>query len=194
MEFQFNKDITYFAKTNFRGTDQIFGIKRRDRRQHMYLLGKSGTGKSVTLENMIIQNIHQGEGVCVVDPHGELVEKILETIPPERIKDVIYFNPADTDFNIGFNVLQLDDPRYKHLVASGLMGIFTKIWANAWSSRMEYILNNNSGANSIDCHQNKMVMSKKVCYYFYVLLSKKTSKHKCLFLFFCLPTGTNSGS
>ncbi len=142
MDFPFNKDITYFAKTNFRGTDQIFGIKRKDRRQHMYLLGKSGTGKSVTLENMIIQNIHQGEGVCVVDPHGELVEKILETIPPERAKDVIYFNPADTDHNIGFNVLQLDDPRYKHLVASGLMGIFTKIWANAWSSRMEYILNN----------------------------------------------------
>lgn len=142
MEFPFNKDITYFARTNFRGTDQIFGIKRKDRRQHMYVLGKSGTGKSVMLENMIIQNIHQGEGVCVVDPHGELVEKILETIPPERVKDVIYFNPSDTDHNIGFNVLQLDDPRYKHLVASGLMGIFTKIWANAWSSRMEYILNN----------------------------------------------------
>lgn len=142
MDFPFNKDITYFAKTNFRGTDQIFGIKRKDRRQHMYVLGKSGTGKSVMLENMIIQNIHQGEGVCVVDPHGELVEKILETIPKERINDVVYFNPADTDYNIGFNVLQLDDPRYKHLVASGLMGIFTKIWANAWSSRMEYILNN----------------------------------------------------
>jgi hypothetical protein len=142
MDFPFNKDITYFAKTNFRGTDQIFGIKRKDRRQHMYVLGKSGTGKSVLLENMIIQNIHQGEGVCVVDPHGELVEKILETIPRERINDVVYFNPADTDHNIGFNVLQLDDPRYKHLVASGLMGIFTKIWANAWSSRMEYILNN----------------------------------------------------
>ena len=142
MDLPFNKDITYFARTNFRGTDQIFGIKRKDRRQHMYVLGKSGTGKSVMLENMIIQNIRQGEGVCVVDPHGELVEKILESIPPERANDVIYFNPADTDFNIGFNVLQLDDPKYKHLVASGLMGIFTKIWANAWSSRMEYILNN----------------------------------------------------
>ena len=142
MDFPFNKDITYFAKTNFRGADQIFGIKRKDRRQHVYLLGKSGSGKSVVLENMIIQNINQGEGVCVVDPHGELVEKILETIPRERAQDVVYFNPADTENNIGFNVLQLDDPRYKHLVASGLMGIFTKIWANAWSSRMEYILNN----------------------------------------------------
>ena len=137
-----NRDITYFAKTNFRSTNNVFGIKRRDRRQHMYILGKSGTGKSVLLSNLIVQNIENGEGVCVVDPHGELVEEILNLIPEHRAKDVIYFNPADTDFHIGFNVIALDDPKYKHLVASGLMGIFTKIWANAWSSRMEYILNN----------------------------------------------------
>lgn len=137
-----NRDITYFARTNFRSTNDIFGIKRKDRRQHMYVLGKSGTGKSVLLSNLIIQNIQNGEGVCVVDPHGELVEDILHLIPEHRAKDVIYFNPADPDFHIGFNVMQLEDPKYKHLVASGLMGIFTKIWANAWSSRMEYILNN----------------------------------------------------
>ncbi len=137
-----NRDITYFAKTNFRSSNEIFGIRRKDRRQHMYVLGKSGTGKSVLLSNLIVQNIQNGEGVCVVDPHGELVEEILHLIPDNRVKDVIYFNPADTDFHIGFNVLQIDDPKYKHLVASGLMGIFTKIWANAWSSRMEYILNN----------------------------------------------------
>ncbi len=141
-EFPLNKDLTYMAKTNFRGQDQIFGIKRKDRRQHMYVLGKSGTGKSVLLSNMIIQNIRNGEGVCVVDPHGELVEEILHSVPPERANDVVYFNPADTDYPVGFNVFDLDDPKYKHLVASGLMGIFTKIWANAWSSRMEYILNN----------------------------------------------------
>ncbi len=141
-EIPHNRDITYFAKTNFRNSDEVFGIKRKDRRQHMYILGKSGTGKSVLLSNLIVQNIQNGEGVCVVDPHGELVEEILHLIPENRTKDVIYFNPADTDFHIGFNVIQLDDPKYKHLVASGLMGIFTKIWANAWSSRMEYILNN----------------------------------------------------
>ena len=141
-EIPHNRDITYFAKTNFRNSNEIFGIKRKDRRQHMYVLGKSGTGKSVLLSNLIVQNIQNGEGVCVVDPHGELVEEILHLIPDNRVKDVIYFNPADTDFHIGFNVLQIDDPKYKHLVASGLMGIFTKIWANAWSSRMEYILNN----------------------------------------------------
>ena len=138
----YNKDITYFGKTNFRNHAQVFGIKRKDRRQHMYVLGKSGTGKSVLLSNLIAQNIQNGDGLCVVDPHGELVEEVLELIPPHREQDVIYFNPADADFHIGFNVIQLDDPKYKHLVASGLMGIFTKIWANAWSSRMEYILNN----------------------------------------------------
>ena len=138
----YNKEITYFGKTNFRNTAQVFGIKRKDRRQHMYVLGKSGTGKSVLLSNLIIQNIQNGDGVCVVDPHGELVEEIIALIPDNRIEDVIYFNPADTDYHIGFNVLQIDDPKYKHLVASGLMGIFTKIWANAWSARMEYILNN----------------------------------------------------
>ena len=142
LEDKSNKDVAYFGKTNFRNSEHVFGIKRKDRRQHMYVLGKSGTGKSVLLSNLIIQNIQNGEGVCVVDPHGELVEEILHLIPDYRVKDVIYFNPADTDFHIGFNVIQLDDPKYKHLVASGLMGIFTKIWANAWSSRMEYILNN----------------------------------------------------
>ena len=141
-EIPHNRDITYFGKTNFRSSNTVFGIKRKDRRQHMYVLGKSGTGKSVLLSNLIVQNIINGEGVCVVDPHGETVEEILHLIPEHRAKDVIYFNPADTDFHIGFNVIQLDDPKYKHLVASGLMGIFTKIWANAWSSRMEYILNN----------------------------------------------------
>ena len=138
----FNKEITYLGITTYRDKNNLFGIKRKDRRQHVYLLGKSGTGKSVLMFNMIIQNIQNGEGVCLVDPHGENVEAILSAIPKNRMKDVIYFNPADTDYHIGFNVLELIDPQYKHLVASGLMGIFTKIWANAWSARMEYILNN----------------------------------------------------
>ncbi len=141
-EIPINKEVTYFAKTDFRNSNTVFGIKRKDRRQHMYVLGKSGTGKSVLLSNLIIQNIKNGEGVCVVDPHGELVEEILNFIPEERAKDVVYFNPADRDHHIGFNVIQINDPKHKHLVASGLMGIFTKIWANAWSARMEYILNN----------------------------------------------------
>ena len=141
-EIPINKDVTYLGLTTFRDKNQLFGIKRKDRRQHVYVLGKSGTGKSVLMFNMIFQNIKNGEGICVVDPHGELVEAVLSAIPPHRMKDVVYFNPADADYHIGFNVLELIDPQYKHLVASGLMGIFTKIWANAWSARMEYILNN----------------------------------------------------
>ena len=141
-EIPINRDVTYLGLTTYRDKNQLFGIKRKDRRQHVYLLGKSGTGKSVLMFNMIIQNIQNGEGVCMVDPHGENVEAVLSAIPRHRMKDVIYFNPADTEYHIGFNVLELIDPQYKHLVASGLMGIFTKIWANAWSARMEYILNN----------------------------------------------------
>jgi len=137
-----NKDVVYFGRVNFRNQNRLFGIKRKDRRQHMYVIGKSGTGKTTLIHNMIVQDIANGEGVCVVDPHGELVEGVLEKIPKERVKDVIYFNPADTDFQIGFNVLEISDPKYKNLVASGLMGIFTKIWAGVWSARMEYILNN----------------------------------------------------
>lgn len=141
-EIPMNRELTYLGLTTYRDKNQLFGIKRKDRRQHIYLLGKSGTGKSVLMFNMIIQNIRNGDGVCVVDPHGELVEGVLSAIPPHRMKDIVYFNPADPDHHIGFNVLELIDPKYKHLVASGLMGIFTKIWANAWSARMEYILNN----------------------------------------------------
>lgn len=136
------KDVVYFGRINFRGKDKLFGIKREDRRQHTYVIGKTGTGKTSLIHNMIVQDIANGEGVCVVDPHGELVESLIHKIPEERLDDVIYFNPADSDFHIGFNVLELPDPKYKHLVASGLMGIFTKIWANVWSARMEYILNN----------------------------------------------------
>jgi len=141
-EIPVNKELTYLGLTTYRDKNTLFGIKRKDRRQHVYLLGKSGTGKSVLMFNMIIQNIKNGDGVCMVDPHGENVEAVLSAIPPERVKDVVYFNPADAEHHIGFNVLELIDPQYKHLVASGLMGIFTKIWANAWSARMEYILNN----------------------------------------------------
>ncbi len=130
------------ARTDFRNTGRLFGIKRKDRRQHMYVVGKTGTGKTALLNNCAVQDIANGDGLCVIDPHGEFVEGLLDKIPRERIRDVIYFNPADPDHHIGFNILELPDPKYKHLVASGLMAIFTKIWSNVWSARMEYILNN----------------------------------------------------
>lgn len=142
METQTNNDITFFAKTNFRNKQVPFGIKTDDRRRHMYVIGKTGMGKTTMLENMVIQDIRQGRGVCFIDPHGDSVQKILNYIPSSRINDVIYFNPADLNHPIAFNILEAVESKYKHLVASGLMGVFTKIWANLWSARMEYILNN----------------------------------------------------
>ncbi len=134
--------ITVFAKTNFRNQEVPFGIKTDDRRRHMYLIGKTGMGKTTLMENMVIQDIRNGHGVAFLDPHGDSVQRILDSIPPSRVNDVIYFNPADLDYPVAFNILESVDQKYKHLVASGLMGVFTKIWANLWSARMEYILNN----------------------------------------------------
>ncbi|MFA6992626.1 MAG: type IV secretion system DNA-binding domain-containing protein [Candidatus Gracilibacteria bacterium] len=136
------KDLTYIAKTNFRKGEVKFGIKRADRRQHMYVIGKTGAGKTAFLKNMALQDIDNGQGLAIIDPHGEFVEEILDNIPPHRINDVVYFNPADMEFPVSFNIMEASDPRYKHLIASGLIGIFTKIWANVWSARMEYILAN----------------------------------------------------
>jgi hypothetical protein len=137
-----HNEINFFAKTNFRNREVPFGIKTDDRRRHMYIIGKTGMGKTTMMENMVIQDIRNGNGVCYIDPHGDTIRKILDYIPNERVNDVVYFNPADLDHPIAFNILEAVDTKYKHLVASGLMGVFTKIWASMWSSRMEYILNN----------------------------------------------------
>ena len=135
-------EINFFAKTNFRNQEVTFGIKKDDRRRHVYIIGKTGMGKSNMMENMAIQDIRNGEGVCFVDPHGEGAEKMLRAVPTNRINDVIYFNPADSEFPIAFNILESVDEEKKNLVASGMMGVFKKIWPDVWSPRMEYILNN----------------------------------------------------
>ncbi|TAL19665.1 DUF87 domain-containing protein [Patescibacteria group bacterium] len=135
-------EIIFFAQTNFRNQNRRFGIKTDDRRRHFYVLGKTGMGKTTLLENMVISDINAGHGVGVVDPHGDFAEKLLNFIPSSRVNDVVYFNPADFDYPIGFNVLEAVDDRHKHLVSSGLMGVFKKIWPDVWSARMEHILNN----------------------------------------------------
>ena len=137
-----DEEICIFGATSFRNREATFGIKQDDRRRHVYIIGKTGMGKTSMMENMAIQDIHNGHGMCFIDPHGETVERLLDRIPSHRINDVIYFNPADTDYPMAFNILESVDPNYKHLVASGLMGVFTKIWAGVWSARMEYILGN----------------------------------------------------
>ncbi len=134
--------ITPLGRTNFRNGQAKFGIKTDDRRRHIYIIGKTGSGKTTMMENMVIDDILAGRGIGLVDPHGDFAEKILHFIPENRIDDVIYFNPADIDYPIGFNPLEKVGDEYHHIVASGLMGIFKKIWPDVWSARMEYILNN----------------------------------------------------
>ncbi len=136
------KDIAVFAQTTYRNEFKKFGIKTDDRRRHMYLIGKTGMGKSTILENMIVDDIRAGHGVAVVDPHGDLAEKIIEFIPADRIQDVVYFNPSDINFPIAFNVVEQVEPHLRHLVASGLIGVFQKLWADSWGPRLEYILRN----------------------------------------------------
>lgn len=136
------QEITILGQTNFRGQARVFGIYEEDRRGHMYVIGKTGMGKSTLLRNMLIQDIEGGKGVALVDPHGDLASELLEAVPKNRINDVVYFDPADTEFPIGFNVLETSRPEYKYLVASGLIGTFKKMWADSWGPRLEYILRN----------------------------------------------------
>jgi hypothetical protein len=146
MPIDYNHDheneITLFGATNFRNQMRRFGIKTDDRRRHIYVIGKTGMGKTTLLENMVLSDVMAGHGVCYIDPHGDTAEKLLDYIPSHRINDVVYFNPADLDYPVGFNILETTRDEQKHLVASGLMGVFKKIWPDVWSPRMEYILLN----------------------------------------------------
>jgi len=135
--------ITYFAETDRRNKRIPFGIKADDRTRHMYIIGKTGMGKSTLIENMVVQDIKNGEGFAFMDPHGKSAALILDYIPPERLKDVVYFAPFDVENPISFNVMEDVGPDKRHLVANGLMSAFKKIWGpETWSARMEYILMN----------------------------------------------------
>ncbi|MCX6731771.1 MAG: type IV secretion system DNA-binding domain-containing protein [Candidatus Parcubacteria bacterium] len=135
-------DIVYFGETNIRNERKRFGIKRQDRTKHTYIIGKTGMGKTTLLENMAIQDILNGEGVGIVDPHGEFAEKMLSFVPEKRLNDVLYFAPHDIDWPVAFNIMENINPNQRYLIANGLLGIFKKIWPDVWSPRMEYILNN----------------------------------------------------
>ncbi|TRZ80236.1 DUF87 domain-containing protein [bacterium] len=134
--------INLFAETNFRNQRHKFGIKTDDRRRHLYVIGKTGVGKTTLLENMAIADIREGNGMAIVDPHGEFADKMLDFIPKSRINDVIYFNPSDLEFPIALNAIEKVSPEQRHLVASGLIGVFKKIWADSWGPRLEYLLRN----------------------------------------------------
>ncbi len=135
-------ELTLLGKTNFRGQNGEFGIKTLDRRRHVYIIGKTGMGKSTLLENMIFSDIMAGRGLAVVDPHGDLADAVLNFIPSKRTNDVIIFDPSDRDFPVAFNMLENIDPALNTIVCSGLVGIFKKIYAESWGPRLEHILRN----------------------------------------------------
>ncbi len=137
-----NNDINFFAKTQFRNQDVIFGIKLEDRLRHTYILGKSGTGKSTLLENMAVDDFKKGRGVAFIDPHGDACDNLLNYIPKNRINDTIYFNPADREHPVSLNILEVDNPDQAELVASGIVSIFYKLYGRSWGPRLEYILRN----------------------------------------------------
>lgn len=134
--------VTSIGRTNYRGIDMEFGIKTLDRRRHMYIIGKTGMGKSVLLENMLYSDIQAGRGIAVVDPHGDLAESVINFVPSWRTNDVIIIDPSDREWPIAFNMLENIDPSLNTIVASGLVGIFKKIYADSWGPRLEHILRN----------------------------------------------------
>jgi hypothetical protein len=134
------EEITSLGVTNFRGSQEIFGIKIPDRRRHIYVIGKSGVGKSTLLQNMTLDDIKEGRGVGVIDPHGDYVDYVLDRIPENRLNDVIVFDPSDRDFPVGFNILHVENPKYKVIAASGVVSVFKKIFGESWGPRLEYWL------------------------------------------------------
>lgn len=134
------KLITPFAVTDYRDIQKRFGIKEQNRRGHMYVIGKTGTGKSTLIENMAISDIRFGNGLALIDPHGDLTEDILDYVPKRRIEDVIYLNPGDLEFPIAFNPLEKVSSNFHHLVVSNIISVFKKIWSEFWGPRLEHIL------------------------------------------------------
>jgi hypothetical protein len=134
--------ISYIGHRDIWGGARLFGVSQSDRRQHLFLIGKSGVGKSTLLRNLILGDIAAGEGVALIDPHGDLAEEILDFLPPHRSRDVIYFDPSDLEFPFAFNVLQNDGADSIHLLASSIIGAFRSLWSSSWGPRLEHFFYN----------------------------------------------------
>ena len=137
------KDVVFFGRTNYVAALEekrfIFGIKRPDRRRHMYMVGKSGVGKSKLLELMVRQDIAYGHGLCLIDPHGDVIGEILNFVPPERAQDVVLIDPSDTKYPVSFNPLENVDPEMKHQLTQGLIEVMEKQFGANWTPRLEHV-------------------------------------------------------
>ena len=136
---EFREDVSPVATTNFRGHNTMFGLPRSDRGRHLYIIGQTGVGKSGLLELLTISDIFSPYGFAVIDPHGDYALNVLKRIPANRAQDVIYFNPADTDFPIAFNPMEVQDPKLRTHTASELIGVLKRMF-ESWGPRLEYIL------------------------------------------------------
>ncbi|HKZ76790.1 MAG TPA: DUF87 domain-containing protein [Pyrinomonadaceae bacterium] len=134
--------IAFFARTNFHDKRKIFRIRRDDRHAHMYVIGKTGSGKTTLLETLVRQDLKLGHGLMLLDPHGDMVERIAAAVPPERRNDVIYFNVPDISQRLGFNPMEQSHLFNKSLTVSNLLEIFKKLWADFWDPRLEHVLRN----------------------------------------------------
>lgn len=135
-----NPDITYFAQTNYRNENKTFGIFQTDRLLSTYIIGKTGTGKSTLLKTMFMQDVLDGRGACLLDPHGDLVQDIMGRIPEHRKNDVIYFNVPDPSLQLRYNPFKRVSFEKRSLVASSILDVFKKLWSDAWGVKLEHIL------------------------------------------------------
>ena len=131
-----------FAETLYKNEINRYGIRRADRRRHMYVIGKTGTGKSTMLANMAINDLRNNEGICFIDPHGDAIDILLNYIPSSRINDVVFFNPADGERTVKINLFEGDNIEHRELIASGIVAIFQKLYSYSWGPRLEHFLRN----------------------------------------------------
>lgn len=135
-----DKEISAFGLTNFRGISQQFGLYRSDRGRHVYIIGQTGTGKSGLLELFALSDVFHNQGYAIIDPHGDFAVNNLRFVPASRIKDVVYFNPADTAFPMGFNPMEVTDPALRNNISSEIIGVMKRMFGESWGPRLEYIL------------------------------------------------------
>lgn len=136
----FDENISAFGLTDFRGIKNQFGMYRRDRSRHIYIIGQTGSGKSGLLTLFGLSDIYHNQGYCIIDPHGDLAMDNLRFVPESRIKDVVYFNPADTQYPMAFNPLEVDDPARKPNISSEVIGVLKRMFGDSWGPRLEHIL------------------------------------------------------